>query len=82
MTQPGYFTVEAIVGEHEESHTISVPGIILTDAIEDGLTAKGVADEVCDFLTDKIFLTEDFFYLTPATLASIDAEVLRQLNGG
>tara|TARA_R110001583_G_scaffold100771_3_gene246911 strand:- start:1268 stop:1489 length:222 start_codon:yes stop_codon:yes gene_type:complete len=68
MTLAGYFTVEAIVGD--ESHTINVPDYILTDAIEDGLTVRGVVIEVQEFLANKILSTEDF-YLTRKTLDKI-----------
>ena len=68
MTLTGYFTVEAIVGD--ESHTISVPDYILTDAIEDGLTADGVVIEVQEFLADNILSTNDF-YLTRKSLDKI-----------
>jgi hypothetical protein len=68
MSLTGYFTVEAVVGD--ESHTISVPDYILTDAIADGLTVCGVVIEVQEFLADKILSTEDF-YLTRQSLDKI-----------
>ncbi len=72
MTLTGYFTVEAIVGD--ETHTISVPDFILTDAIEDGLTTQGVINEVQSFLSDNILSTDDF-YLTQSSLDNIDIAV-------
>ncbi len=72
MTLTGYFTVEAIVGD--ESHTISVPDFILKDGIEDGLTVKGIVNEVESFLTENILSTDDF-YLTPESLNKIDIAV-------
>jgi hypothetical protein len=68
MSLTGYFTVEAVVGD--ESHTISVPDYILTDAIEDGLTVHGVVIEVQEFLADNILSTNDF-YLTRKSLDKI-----------
>ena len=72
MTLTGYFTVEAVLGD--ESHTVSVPDFILSDAIEDGLTTKGVINEVEAFLKDNILSTSDF-YLTRESLEKIDIAV-------
>jgi len=64
-----YISIEAVTGD--ESHMVSVPSYILTDAIEDGLTFHGTQIEVEEFLRNCIFSTDDFS-LTKKGLDSIE----------